>query len=221
MRDITIAIATFAVALAAHGCTAATQIISERSVEDKVNRLKIGLSTQREVEAILGTDRSTDGNRWMFHLSDSAFTISEHRQGSFGHILPIKAELAPVNTRAIIAVSFNEAGVINRLEVERFFHEPFINDYSYAVRDSVKEPLKSVAAMAEGSDFVIVEFNQDTGAFALEESGSNARIVIKVDGQTLRITTTNPHARLTNEYRVFTKRETAFMRRLSNSDLVQ
>jgi hypothetical protein len=221
MHEITITVTALAVALATHGCTAATQIMSERSVEDKVNRLKIGLSTQREVEAILGTDRSNDGNRWMYNLSDSAFTISEHRQGSFGRVLPIKAELAPVNTRAIIAVSFNEVGVINRLEVERFFNEPFINDYSYTLRDSAKDPLKSIAAMAEDSDFKIVDFDQDTGTFALEEGGSSARITIRVEGQTLRITTTNPHPRLTNEYRVFAKRETALMRRLANSDLVQ
>jgi len=50
---------------------------------------------------------------------------------------------------------------------------------------------------------------------------SKARIAVKLDGQILRVTSRNPHHRLGNEYRVYSKRESAFTNSIAESDLIQ
>jgi len=52
----------------------------------------------------------------------------------------------------------------------------------------------------------------------LEDGASHARVVVKLEHQTLHITSTNPHDRLTSEYRVFSKKERAFADHVSAAD---
>ena len=62
--------------------------------------------------------------------------------------LPVTAGVVPTNTRAIVGVTFNEAGVVKAIEVARYFEEPYVNDYWYLVKASAKDPLEGVAAFA-------------------------------------------------------------------------
>ena len=52
-------------------------------------------------------------------------------------------------------------------------------------------------------------------------NGTKAKIAIKLDGKTLRLTSRNPHYRLATEYRAYTKREYALTSSIVNSEIVQ
>ncbi len=212
---------TIAALLAAGGCTTSRREISEQSMEERVATLRIGQSTKAEVESALGIEHSTDRNRWAYNFSDSAFEIAERKQGPGLGILPISAGVFPTNTRAVVTLAFNDRGVVQRLEVARFFSDPFINDYWYVVRETAKEPLESIAKLGEAAGMKVVGLEKDVAAFTLEDNGTKAKIAVKLDGQTLRVTSRNPHDRLASEYRAFAKREYALMNSIGNSEIVQ
>lgn len=203
------------------GCTSSPELISEVSVEDKIARLKLGQSDKSEVESIFGVEHGNERNRWTYNFADRQFEIAERRQGPGLGALPIAAGVVPTNTRALVTVVFNEAGVVKQIEVARFFDAPFVNDYWYMVKESAKDPLESVAAIGESIGFKAVGLDKDAGTFTLEDPNSKARIAVKLEGQTLRVTSRNPHDRLANEYRAYTKRESAFTNGIVDSDLVR
>jgi hypothetical protein len=207
--------------LAAGGCTTSGQEISEQSMEERIATLRIGQSTKAEVEKTLGLEHSTDRNRWAYNFSDSAFEIAERKQGAGLGILPISAGVFPTNTRAVVTLAFNNRGVVQRLEVSRFFSDPFINDYWYVVRETAKEPLESIAKLGEAAGMKIVGLEKNGTTFTLEDTSSKAKIAFKLDGQTLRATSRNPHDRLASEYRAFSKREYGLMQSIGDSELVQ
>ena len=207
--------------LTLQSCSSSPEFISEVSVEDKVARLRVGQSDKNEVESIFGTDHGNDRSRWIYQFADRQFEISERRQGPGLGALPISAGVVPTNTRAVVTVAFNEAGIVKVVEVARFFDEPFVNDYWYLIKSSANEPLDAIAAIGESVGFKAAGMDKDAGTFSLEDPSSKARISIKVDGQTLRVTSRNPYQRLANEYRAYTKRESAFTNAVANSDLVQ
>jgi outer membrane protein assembly factor BamE (lipoprotein component of BamABCDE complex) len=202
------------------GCATSPELVSQVSVEAKVDRLKIGQS-KSEVESIFGTDHGNDRNRWIYQFADKEFAFSERRQGAGVGVLPISAGVVPTNTRAVVSVNFTAAGIVRAIEVTRFFDEPFINDYWFLVREAAKNPLESLAAIGESVGFKVAALDQDAGTFSLEDPGSKARLAVKLDGSTLRVTSRNPHHRLANEYRVYTKRESALTNGIANSELVQ
>ena len=203
------------------GCNTSPEFVSEISVEDKVARLKIGESDKSSVDSIFGSDHGNDRNRWIYQFADKQFAISERRQGPGSGALPVSAGVVPTNTRAVVTVTFSEAGIVKGIEVARFFDEPFINDYWYLLNQASKDPLESVAAIGESVGFKVAGLNKDAGIFALEDPGSKARITVKLDGPTLKVTSRNPHHRLAKEYRSYTKRESAFTNGIANSELVQ
>lgn len=203
------------------GCSTSGQVISEGTIEERITTLRIGKTTKTDVEKILGLDHSTDRNRWGYNFSDTAFDISERKQGPGLGILPISAGIFPTNTRAVVTVAFDDTGVMKRLEVARFFEEPFINDYWYAVKDVTKEPLDSIARMGETAGMKVVGLDKEAGTFTLEDNGTRAKITVKLDGQTLRLTSRNPHHRLASEYRAYAKREYALTSRIADSEIVQ
>jgi outer membrane protein assembly factor BamE (lipoprotein component of BamABCDE complex) len=211
---------TVAALLAAGGCTTSGQVISEQSMEERIATLRIG-QTKSEVESALGLEHSTDRNRWAYNFSDSVFEIAERRQGPGLGILPISAGVFPTNTRAVVTLAFNDRGVVQRLEVARFFSDPFINDYWYVVKAAAKEPLESIAKLGEAAGMKVVGLEKDVATFTLEDNGTKAKIAVKLDGQTLRITSRNPYDRLASEYRAFAKREYALMNSIGNSEIVQ
>jgi hypothetical protein len=209
------AILTFA------SCTTSPEFVSEISVEDKVARLRLGQSDKNEVESIFGADRGNDRNRWIYQFADKQFEISERRQGPGLGALPVGAGVVPTNTRAVVTVTFSEAGIVKAIEVARYFEEPFINDYWFLVKQSAKDPLESAAAIGESVGFKATALDKDAGTFSLEDPKSKSRIAVKLDGTTLKVTSKNPHHRLANEYRAYVKRESAFTNGIAGSDLVQ
>lgn len=208
-------------ALASQGCSGTPEFVSESSVGEKISRLRLGQSDKLEVESIFGADGGNDRNRWSYHFADKQFEISERRKGPGLGALPIAAGTVPINTRAVVTLSFSEAGIVKAIEVARFFEEPFINEYWYLVKESVKDPLASLAALAETKGFKVTGMNAEGGSFELEDPTSKSRMAIKLDGRTLRITSRNPHHRLAKEYRAYTKRESALTTAIIASDLVQ
>lgn len=207
--------------LALVGCTTSGQMISESSMEERIAALRIGQTTKSDVEKILGLDHSTDRNRWAYNFSDTAFDISERKQGPALGILPVTAGVLPTNTRAVVTVVFNDSGIVQRLEVVRFFDAPFINDYWYMVSDTTKEPLEAIAKMGESAGLKVVGLDKDAGTFTLVDNGTTAKIAVKLDGKTLRLTSRNPYHRLASEYRAYTKREYVLTNSISNSEIVQ
>ncbi len=215
-------ILTFVVAIVAFcSCTSSPEFVSEVSIEDKIVRLRIGQSDKNQVENIFGTEHGDERNRWVYQFADRQFEISERRQGPGLGALPVSAGVVPTNTRAIVGVTFNEAGIVKAIEVARYFEEPFVNDYWYLVKVSAKDPLEAVAAIGESVGFKATGLDKDAGTFSLEDPSSKARIAVKLDGETLKVTSRNPYQRLANEYRAYTKRESAFTDAIANSDLVQ
>ena len=212
---------TVAALLAVSGCATSGQVISESNIEKRIATLRIGQSTQADVEAALGLDHSTDRNTWAYNFSDTAFDISERTQGPGLGILPISAGVVPTNTRAVVSVAFNDAGLMKRLEVTRFFNEPFINDYWFAIKDAASKPLDSIVKLGESAGMKVAELNQEAGTFTLQDSGTRAKIFVRLEGRTLRLTSSNPHSRLTSEYRTYSKREYALTSRITESEFVQ
>jgi len=196
-------------------------MISESTMEERITTLRIGQTTKADVEKILGVDHSTDRNRWAYNFSDTAFDIFERKQGPGLGILPISVGVFPTNTRAVVTVAFNDKGVMKRLEVARFYEEPFINDYWYEVKAAAKEPLDSIAKIGAAVGMKVAGLDEEAGTFTLEDNGTRAKIAVKLDGQTLRLTSRNPHHRLASEYRAYAKREYALTSRIADSEIVQ
>ncbi len=201
------------------GC-ASVQLISEQQVESKVAQVKVGTSTMSDVEAIFGTQHATEGQRWFYNLSDTAFEISERKTGTLSGVLPVGPGTVATNTRALITVRFADTGKVSSLEVARFFNPPFINDYWYIIKEGAQNVLDSVVRLGEESEFRVAESNKPSGIFILQDGASNARLTVKLENQLLHISSENPHDRLTTEYRVFTKRESAFIHKISTADFV-
>ena len=204
--------------LAIYSCSSSAELVS---VEDKIARLRLGQTGKIEVESIFGVEHGNDRNRWAYNFSDRQFEIFERRQGAGLGALPITAGVIPINTRALVVVTFNETGVVKRIEVARFFDEPFVNDYWYIVKEAAKDPMESLASLGESIGFKAAGLDREAGTFTLEDPNSKARIAVKLDGQILRVTSRNPHHRLGNEYRVYSKRESAFTNSIADSEIVQ
>jgi outer membrane protein assembly factor BamE (lipoprotein component of BamABCDE complex) len=203
------------------GCSTSDQLVSPSSIEERIAALRIGQSTKSDVEKVLGTDHSTDRNRWSYNISDTSFDIGERRQGPGMGVLPVSAGVVRTNTRAVVTAAFDDAGVMKRLEVARFFDAPFINDYWYMVKDSANEPLPDIAKIGEAVGMKAVGLDKESGTFTLEDIGSKAKIAVKLDGKTLHLTSRNPHSRLASEYRAYTKREYALTSNIADSDIVR
>jgi hypothetical protein len=202
------------------GC-ASVQQISQQSVEDKIGHIKLGVTTMSEVETVLGTQHGSENQRWFYNLSDTAVEIAEQKTGMLSRVFPVAPRAVATNTRAVITIGFTDDGKVAALEVERFFDAPFNNDYWYRMKDGTEKVLESVMSAGEANDFRVVDADKSAGTFALEDSASNARIVVKLENHTLHITSNNPHDRLTTEYRVFTKRERAFINKISTADFLR
>ena len=207
--------------LSYYGCAGSPEFVSELFVEDKIAKIRIGESDKGEIETIFGLEHGNDRNRWIYQFTDKQFEISERRRGPGIGAIPVAAGTVPTNTRAVVTLTFNEAGIVKAIEVARFFEEPFINDYWFLVKQSAKDTLESVAAISESAGFKVAGLDKDAGTFNLEDPRSKARLAVKLDGHVLKITSRNPHHRLANEYRAYSKRESALTNGIANSDLVQ
>ena len=201
------------------GC-ASVQQISQQSVEDKISQIKLGVTTTSEVERIFGTQYGSENRRWFYNLSDTAVEMVERKTGRLSGVIPFAPATVATNTRAVITLGFTDDGKVDALEVARFFDPPFINDYWYRIKDGAQNVLDTVISAAEASDLRVWGSDKSAGMVALEDMASNARIVVNLEVLTLHITSKNPYDRVTTEYRVFTKRERAFINKISTADFL-
>ena len=223
LRDRRAVALLLSVALAICGCASTLGSVSELDLEHKIAQLQLGHSDKQSVEALFGSERATERNRWIYHFAEKQFTVSERRQAGAAESggFPLKFGVVPINTKAVIAVTFNAAGVVSRVEIARFFDQPFINDYWYLIKPSSEDPLAAIARIGESAGFRVAGLDKESGFLRLEDPGSKAKITVKLEGSRLRVTSINSHDRLSKEYRIFTKRESALTAALAASNLVQ
>jgi hypothetical protein len=212
-----------AVLLAICGCASSLGSASELDLEHKITQLQVGHSDKQSVEALFGSERATERNRWIYHFAEKQFTVSERRQAGAAESggFPLKFGVVPINTKAVIALTFNASGVVSRVEIARFFDQPFVNDYWYLIKPSSEEPLTTIATLSESAGFRVAGLDKGAGILRLEDPASQARVTVKLEGSRLRMISINPHDRLSKEYRIFTKRESALTAALAISNLVQ
>jgi hypothetical protein len=222
MIQATIWAALLAAALTAQGCPSG-QLISQQTVEEKVARVALGQTTMAEVEATFGSPYLKEKQLWVYNLSDTEPGFKEvnapYSVGA-GLIPPIPTTVA-TNTRALITLRFNDAGTVKALEVARYFSSPYTHDYWYLLKESSDKQLESIARMGESNGFKVVGLDKVARNFTLQDPSNKASMSIVLENQTLHITSTNPYSRVSNEYRIFVKRESAFTDAVTRSEVVQ
>jgi hypothetical protein len=199
------------------GC-ASVQLISQQSVEDRIAQIKLGVTTRGEIETLFGTQHGSEERRWFYNFSDTAFEISERKTGTLSGVFPVAPATVATNTRALISLRFTDSGNVSALEVARFFDPPFINDYWYLTKDNAQTIIESVMRTAEANALRVTGPDKAAAIFTLVDEASNARMTVRLENRTLHITSTNPHDRLTSAYRVFSKKERAFINNVSAAD---
>lgn len=209
-----------AVVLGFFGCNA-TQIVSERSFEEKVDRLQVGLTSRGEVEALFGAANVVERNRLTYYFADTEFGIGAQRFTAPGSTPAISAGAFPSNTRGVVTTGFNNAGKLRLLTVERYFDEPYVNHYTYLVKENAKEPLEAIATIATDLGFRTADLNKDNGSVTLRDDQTKAQIDIKLTGSTLSLNAKNPHSRVSNEFRIHSRRETQLTSAIARADWVQ
>jgi hypothetical protein len=89
------------------------------------------------------------------------------------------------------------------------------------VKESSVNNLEFLVRIGESSGFKVAAVDFVSHTLNLEDTGSKARMAVTLDNQTLHITSTNPYSRVSNEYRIFVKRESAFTDAVTRSEVVQ
>ena len=196
--------------LVANGCTA-VRSVSEEDVQQKVSKIKLGLTTKEEIESLFGKNHSTDQSSWTYHLSDSAMAVSQSTRNGWGGLFPLTFATVPTNTRALITVTFTDHQTVSTLHVKRFFNTPFVNDYFFLAPDPALNSAENVG------DSRVSGFDKSAGKSVLEDGSNNGQIVVEFKQPILHVRSINPYDRLSNAYRVFVKRETEFIETISAS----
>ena len=221
MRNKKTCIILLLLVLMAYGCSSSPEFVSQQSVEDKVARVKLGETTRNEVEAIFGAPQVRDKRLWAYNFSDTDTDFREMRAAVWAGLMPEMSLTVPTNTRALITLRFGDADKVKGLEVARYFSEPYTHDYWYLVKVPTDKVLQVVAGIGERNGFKVSRSNETPNTFKLEEPGSKASMTVTLENQTLHLTSNNPYDRLSTEYRIFVKRETAFIDNLSSSESLE
>jgi len=208
------------VALWTQGC-APTVPVSQQAVEDKIARIKLGETSRADVESILGPEHSGDSHFWVYNLSDTSFEIAQPNSGRLTGIVPIMPMNAPTNTKALVTVKFTEAGIVKGLDVERYFDAPYTNDYRYLLPVAPENALEVISHTAAASGLRVVHLDKAKGTLTLDDGLGKARLIVTANKQMLHIQSFNPYDRLSQEYRVFKKREVAFTERIDKSQRIR
>lgn len=198
--------------LVANGCTA-VRSVSEEDVQQKVSKIKLGLTTKEEIESLFGKEHTTEKFTWGYNLSDSAFGVSQSPRNGWSGLFPITVTTVPTNTRALITVTFTDYQTVSTLHVKRFFNTPFVNDYFFLAPDPELNSAENVG------DSRVSGFNKSAGKSVLEDGSNNGQIVVEFKQPILHVRSINPYDRLSNAYRVFVKRETEFIETISASTI--
>ena len=78
--------------------------------------------------------------------------------------------------------------------------------------------LEAASRAGETSNFRVSELDKSAGRLLLlENAPTDARISVKLEKQTLHITSVNPYERMSDQYRLFSRREAQFIERISAS----
>ena len=196
--------------LVANGC-AAVRSISEEDVQQKVSKIKLGLTTKEEIESLFGKEHTTEKFSWGYNLSDTAFGVSQSPRNGWSGLFPITVTTVHTNTRALITVTFTDHQTVSTLHVKRFFNTPFVNDYFFLAPDPELNSAENVGDSRVGG------FDKSAGKSVLEDGSNNGQIVVEFKQPILHVRSINPYDRLSNAYRVFVKRETEFIETISAS----
>jgi hypothetical protein len=197
------------------------QSVSQDSVKEKLARIKLGTTNTANIEALFGRQDGKDSDVWVYNFTDTAVELTATTTTGVSRILPVMPMTTATNTKALITVRFSQARTVKGLEVARYFEMPFTNEYWFLVENSAKNVLEVIARAGESSGFKVGALDTSAGTLSLEDVGSDAQIRIVLDQQLLHLTSTNPHSRQSNEYRIFIKRESAFADKLLTSELIQ
>ena len=198
--------------LVANGCTA-VRSVSEEDVQQKVSKIKLGLTTKEEIESLFGKEHTTEKFSWGYNLSDTAFGVSQSPRNGWSGLFPITVMTVPTNTRALITVTFTDHQTVSTLHVKRFFNTPFVNDYFFLAPDPELNSAENVG------DSRVSGFDKSAGKSVLEDGSNNGQIVVEFKQPILHVRSINSYDRLSNAYRVFVKRETEFIETISASTI--
>ena len=223
MKQIYSILAGF-VFIVAIGCSTSPKLVSERSVDEKLASVVVGQTTLPDVQAIFGPPQLKQPLFWVYNISDTEPDFIELKAPIMGHsVSPLPFGFmtdVPTNTRALVTVRFNDAGIVKSLEVARYFSRPYVQEYWYLANPDASTPLDQVAKLGENNGFKI-DKDSTPGTVLLQDPDSKAKVSARIEGPILHITSSDPYDRLSIEYRVSAKRETALMENVSASDLVQ
>ena len=180
-------------------------------MQQKVSKIKLGLTTKEEIESLFGKEHTTEKFSWGYNLSDTAFGVSQSPRNGWSGLFPVTVTTVPTNTRALITVTFTDHQTVSTLHVKRFFNTPFVNDYFFLDPDPELNSAKNVG------DSRVSGFDKSAGKSVLEDGSNNGQIVVEFKQPILHVRSINPYDRLSNAYRVFVKRETEFIETISAS----
>ena len=138
------------------GCNSSERV-SVRAFAEKVKILRVGQTNGAKIEALLGAAHVVERNRLTYYFADSEFGVGVRRYTPPSGLLPTSAGAFPRNTRNRITVSYTHAGNLQQVAVERFLEAPFINDYSYAIDDTAKDPLEAIRQIAAANGFKAID----------------------------------------------------------------
>lgn len=195
--------------------------VSQLEVEHKLSRIVVGQTHKNEVEAVLGTAKPKEANFWVYNIADTATEYQNIRTPIMEGAIPPLPTTVITNTRVLATLHFDAAGIVKGLETARYFSVPYVNEYRYRTKGAPDKILELVAKLGEGAGLKVTALEKSAGTFTLEDAGSKARLAVTLTDQLLHITSTNPHDRMSNEYRAYTKREVAFTEKLSSAEWVQ
>ncbi|MBM4262245.1 MAG: hypothetical protein FJ145_12555 [Deltaproteobacteria bacterium] len=204
------------------GCaTQEPTFVSQPDVEHKLSRIVVGQTHKNEVEAVLGVAKPKEQTFWVYNIADTATEYQNIRSPIMEGAIPPLPTTVITNTRVLATFHFDSAGIVKAMETARYFSVPYINEYRYRTKGAPDKILESVAKLGESAGFKVTALQKNAGTFTLEDAGSKARMAVSLADEFLQITSTNPHDRMSNEYRAYTKREVAFTERLAYAEWAQ
>ena len=97
--------------MALAGCNA-TELVSERAFEEKIERLRVGQTNRAEIEGLFGSAQVVERDRLTYYFADTEFGIGVRRYTPPSGPLLIAAGVFPNATRCGITVGFNDVASI-------------------------------------------------------------------------------------------------------------
>jgi hypothetical protein len=93
------------------GCNA-TELVSERAFEEKIERLPVGQTNRAEIEALFSSAQVVHRDRLTYCFADTEFGIGIRRYTPPSGPLLIAAGVFHNDTRCVITIGFNDIAPI-------------------------------------------------------------------------------------------------------------